>query len=153
MAVLRARTGTARVLPEPHPSLPLAPTLPPHPTHKTPPHPTPRHLTSPHPLPPHLTPPLPPNPKQLHIVKGPEPQGLPPGGAIALVVPSVERAAARLEAVEGLLGCGARGGCAACARANLAGGARQRSASRASSLEPGTTLSTRFPFPARLPVV
>jgi hypothetical protein len=46
--------------------------------------------------------------QQLHICKGPEPQGLPPGGAIGLVVPSVERAAERLEAVQGLLGCAAR---------------------------------------------
>ncbi|KAI8465170.1 MAG: hypothetical protein J3K34DRAFT_437916 [Monoraphidium minutum] len=44
------------------------------------------------------------NRQQLHICRGPEAQRLPPGGAIGLVVPGVERVAAALEGVQNLLG-------------------------------------------------
>ncbi|KIZ03954.1 hypothetical protein MNEG_4002 [Monoraphidium neglectum] len=44
------------------------------------------------------------NRQQLHICRGPEPQRLPAGGAIGLVVHSVERVAAQLEVVQSLLG-------------------------------------------------
>lgn len=42
--------------------------------------------------------------QQLHICKGPEAQKLPPGAAIGLTLPNVERIAAQLENVQGILG-------------------------------------------------
>jgi hypothetical protein len=41
---------------------------------------------------------------QIHVCRGAGPQGLPPGGAVKLVVPSVERAADRLEHVAARMG-------------------------------------------------
>lgn len=41
---------------------------------------------------------------QLHICRGPVAQRLPPGGAIGLVLPDVQKVAQQLDAVQQLLG-------------------------------------------------